>query len=210
MSVPFAPFLAAWTVLTLNLLTPGPNVMNTITTSMGSGWRAGIASSLAVALGIGCWCLAMSLGMAAVFRTFPWAETALTLVAAGLLISFASGYLRTAFVSRNRATALHAVGGLGWSASFLRSLSINATNPKALTTWIAILGLFPATMASTGDIALLTFVAALIGFGVHFAYATAFSTPTAARFYLRGTRVINTCVGVFFLGFAIKLVAKLF
>lgn len=203
-----ADFLTAWAILGLNLLTPGPNVLNTITTAMGSGRAVGAASAAAIAPGIGAWCLGMSLGMAVVFRTVPGAEESLTILAAGLLIYFATRYLRAAFFTpEEREAALKGRSGLTITASFLRSLSINATNPKALTTWIAILGLLPVATADAGDIAVLTVGSALLGFAIHLAYALVFSTTAAAWLYLRAAPVINGAVGIFFTGFAIRLVA---
>lgn len=209
MTLTLAPFLTVWTILALNIASPGPNVLNTVTTAMGSGRAAGLASAAAVGLGIGGWCLGMSLGMAALFRLAPRAQVALTVIAAALLVWFASRYLRAAFSAVRREAALKARGGLSLRGSFLRSLSINATNPKALTTWLAILGIFPTAEAAPGDIALLTAGACALSLGIHGAYALAFSTPAAARVYLRAAPVINGAVGVFFLGFAVKLVAPL-
>ena len=210
MTLPLGAFLTVWTILALNILSPGPNVLNTITTAMGSGRAAGLASAAAVGLGIGIWCLAMSLGMAAVFALVPFAEETLTLMAAGLLVWFASKYLRAGFRGvTGGAAALTGVAGLDLRASFLRSLAVNATNPKALTTWIAILGIFPTAAASPGDIALLTAGACLLSVTIHTVYAAVFSTRAAAGLYLRAAPVINLCVGSFFLWFAVKLAAPL-
>ena len=210
MSLPLAAFLTVWSFLALNILSPGPNVLNTITTAMGSGRRAGIASACGVGLGIGLWCLAMSLGMATLFRLAPGAQAALTLVAAVLLVWFGSRFLRAALGPPGaRQAQLKAQAGLSFRRAFLRSLSINATNPKALTTWTVILGLFPTASAAAGDIALLTLGACCLSLTIHTGYAVLFSTGPAARLYLRASPVINGGVGLFFLGFAGKLLADL-
>jgi threonine/homoserine/homoserine lactone efflux protein len=209
-TLPFGAFLTVWTILALNILSPGPNVLNTITTAMGSGRAAGMASAAAVGLGIGIWCLSMSLGMAAVFAVVPFAQEALTVMAAGLLVWFATKYLRAGLRGvTGRDASLHGVAGLDLRAAFLRSLAVNATNPKALTTWIAILGIFPVAAAGAGDIALLTAGACLLSFTIHTGYAAVFSTGTAAALYLRAAPVINLCVGIFFVWFAVKLAAPL-
>ncbi|MDJ0627643.1 MAG: LysE family transporter [Rhodobacter sp.] len=207
MSVPLSAFLTAWTILALNLLTPGPNVLNTITTAMGSGRAAGLASAAAVGLGIGIWCLGMSLGVATMFRAVPGAQETLTVLAAILLVYFASRYLRAALVGQ--ASALASRGGLSLRMSFLRSLSVNATNPKALTTWLAVLGIFPTGHAAAPDIALLLAGASGAGMAIHAAYALLFSTPPSVRVYLRAAPVINGAVGIFFMIFAVKLTAPL-
>jgi threonine efflux protein len=209
-TLPLAVFLPVWLFLALNILSPGPNVLNTMTTAMGSGRSAGLASACGVGLGIGLWCLAMSLGMATLFRVAPGAQTVLTLIAAGLLVWFGTRFLRAAFASgATREAQLRAQAGLTWRGAFLRSLSINATNPKALTTWTVILGLFPTASAGPGDIALLTLGACFLSLSIHSVYAALFSTRPAARLYLRAAPVINGGVGLFFLGFAVKLLVGL-
>lgn len=210
MSLPLAPFLTVWAVLAMNVASPGPNVLNTITTAMGSGRAAGLASALAVAVGVGLWCLGMTLGMAALFLALPATRTILTVVAICLLLWFAARYLGTAWQgSRGAGPRLAGRQGLSTRASFLRSLSVNALNPKALTTWVLILTLFPVARAGAGDIAFLCMGASVIAFAIHAAYAVAFSTAPAARAYLRAAPVINAAVGLFFAGFAIRLMAGL-
>ena len=210
MTLPLGAFLTVWTILALNILSPGPNVLNTITTAMGSGRPAGLASAAGVGLGIGGWCLGMSLGMAALFALVPFAQEALTVLASGLLVWFAIKYIRAGYQGlAGKEVSLRGVAGLGVRASFLRSLGVNATNPKALTTWIAILGIFPTAEAGAGDIALLTAGACCLSLSIHAVYAALFSTRRAAAFYLRTAPVINLAVGVFFVGFAVKLTAPL-
>jgi threonine/homoserine/homoserine lactone efflux protein len=209
-TVPFGAFVTVWAILALNIMSPGPNVLNTITTAMGSGRAAGFASAAAVGVGIGIWCLSMSLGVAALFAVVPYAEETLTVMAAGLLLWFATRYLRAGLRGvTGRDVSLRGVSGLDMRASFLRSLAVNATNPKALTTWIAVLGIFPTAMARPGDIALLTIGACALSFTIHTAYATVFSTRRAADLYLRAAPVVNLVVGVFFVTFAIRLAPPL-
>jgi threonine/homoserine/homoserine lactone efflux protein len=209
-TLPAGAFLTVWTILALNILSPGPNVLNTITTAMGSGRAAGMASAAAVGLGIGIWCLGMALGMTAVFAMVPYAQETLTVMAAGLLIWFATKYLRAGWLGwSGQEVTLRGVAGLRPAQSFARSLTINATNPKALTTWIAILGIFPTAAAGAGDIAILTLGACLLSLTIHAGYAAVFSTRRAADFYLRAAPVINVAVGTFFLLFAVRLTAPL-
>ncbi len=97
--------------------------------------------------------------------------------------------------------------GLGWRDGFRRALLVNAVNPKALTSWLAVLGLFPVARAGAGDIALLCVGACVLSFGIHSAYTLAFSTPAAARAYLRAGWVLQAAAGILFTGFALRLVA---
>ena len=210
MAVEWQYFLAVWAFIGANILSPGPNVLNTITTAMGSGRSAGLWSSLAVGFGISIWCLGMSLGVAAVFSLLPVAQSGLRLVGAGLLIWFASRYLRSAWRGfRKHPAALQAVAGLSAKASFLRSLSVIALNPKALTTWLFVLTIFPIDQAHAADIAVVCVGAAALAMSIHAVYALLFSTKGAARAYLRAAPLINAVVGVFFLIIAVELLLSI-
>ncbi|MBD3764564.1 MAG: hypothetical protein IE927_07450 [Rhodobacterales bacterium] len=172
MTLPWGEFLTVWAFLAVNIASPGPNVLNTIACAMGTGRAAGLGSAAGVALGIGGWCLGMSLGLA------------------GL---------------RRGAAAPRGATGLDARAAFVRSLAVNATNAKALTSWIAILSLFPVARAAPGDIALPCAGARALSGGIHTLYALAFSTPPAARTYARWGWAVQAVAGLFFAGVAVKL-----
>ncbi|QYK42331.1 MAG: LysE family transporter [Paracoccaceae bacterium] len=211
MNLPLTEFLGVWSFLAVNILSPGPNVLNTIATAMGGGRGAGLASAAGVGIGIGGWCLAMALGMATLFAVVPGAERALTLAAVAFLLWFAARYLRVArdgWQGHRRGLPV-APRTEGVRAAFLRSLGVNATNPKALTTWLAILAIFPVARAAPADIGLLCAGACALSFGIHAVYALAFSTPPAARFYLRMGWAVSGAAGLFFLGVAARLVQGL-
>lgn len=203
MTLPLASFLTVWALLALNILSPGPNVLNTITTAMGSGRGAGLASAAAVGFGIAGWCLGTALGLSAAIAVWPGMRLALTALAVCLLVWFAIRLLRRAFASDAR--GLTARLGDTPTDAFWRSLSINAANPKALTTWVAILAIFPTGAAQPGDIALLTLGASTLSVTIHTGYALVFSTPAAARAYLRAARWIESGTALFFLVFAARL-----
>jgi threonine/homoserine/homoserine lactone efflux protein len=206
MSVDWAIYLTVWAFIAANVASPGPNVLNTITTAMGSGRTAGLWSAWAVGVGVSLWCIGMALGVAALFALVPVAEKLMRLVGAGLLIWFASRYLRAAYHGfHKRPMSLVGVAGLSRRAAFLRSLSVNALNPKALKTWLFVLSIFPVARAGAFDVFLLGLGTAVVATVIHVIYALVFSTPTAARAYLRAAPVINLVVGVFFLTVASKL-----
>lgn len=209
MTLPLAQFLTVWAFLGLNIASPGPNVLNTIASAMGSGRRAGMGSALAVGCGVALWCLGMSLGMAAVFRAYPAAQSLLTAAAAGLLLWFAARYLRAAWAGyHGQRSVPGGATGLGFAGAFRRSLLVNVLNPKALTSWLAILALFPVARAEGGDITLLCVGASALAIAVHALYALAFSTPAAARLYLHAGWAISALAGVFFASFALRLMAE--
>ena len=213
-TLPAAEFLAAWSFLAMNVVTPGPNVLNTIALAIGSGRRAALGAALGTGLGISIWCLGMVLGVAVLLDTMPLTRVAMTLVAIGLLIWFSSRYLRNSyrgFATRRRGQpeAPAARRGARMRDGLVRALSILLANPKALTTWLTLTAIFPVARASSGDVAVLCLGSCVVAGTIHGAYALAFSTPAAARGFLRLAPGINLAVGLFFAVFAATLATGL-
>ena len=195
MSFPWPEIATALAVFAANVLSPGPNVFNTIAIALGSGRRAALMVVPAVALGVLIWAAAAILGAAVLFRRFPVMETGLTALGGVLLIWFAIRYLRRAWfwsdtIGQNRVVTSR--------EAFVVTLGILATNPKALTTWLILVTIFPAGSAGPGAIAAMVLGAAAVAALGHLAYALAFSTRRAAQAYARIGRWINAGVGVFF------------
>lgn len=206
--LPLADFVAAWGFLAMNVVSPGPNVLNTISLAIGSGRRAALGAALGTGLAVTVWCLGMALGMAALLAAVPLARTAMTLVAVGLLVWFATRYLRNGWAGLRAGAQPQAPAarrGARARDGLMRALGVMMTNPKALTTWLTMTAIFPVARAGAGDIALLTLGACVVAGTIHAGYAVAFSTPTAARAYLRAAPVVNIGVGLFFAAFAITL-----
>ncbi|WP_050521562.1 LysE family translocator [Pseudorhodobacter wandonensis] len=205
--LPLSSFALVWSIVALNTMTPGPNVVNTIATAMSAGRRAGLGAATGVAVGIALWCLGSSLGFATLFAAYPGAERVMAFVAAGLLGWLAVRALVQAwngFVGARKGLP-QAPSHIGFGKAFVRAIMISATNPKVLTTWLSIATLFPVAQAGAADVALLTAVSALIGQFFHSTYATVFSTGPAVRFYLRAGWVIYLVSGIFFAGLAASL-----
>jgi threonine/homoserine/homoserine lactone efflux protein len=210
--LPLSSFALVWSIVALNTMTPGPNVVNTIATAMSAGRRAGLGAATGVAIGIALWCLASSLGFATLFTAFPDAAFVMAVVAVGLMTWLALRALGQAWHGYKgaRKGVPQAPAQLGFGKALVRAVMISATNPKVLTTWLSVATLFPVAQAGTADIALLTIVSALIGQVFHSSYATIFSTGPAVRFYLRAGWVIYLVSGIFFAGLAASLFLRLF
>lgn len=201
---PWEALLGAWGFFALQVMSPGPNVFNTIGLALGSGRRAGLAAAAAIGPGVLLWGAAATLGAAALFRAFPAAEAALALAGGALLLWFGARYLRRAAAAGPEARAR---GGVTPREAFLRAVAILVANPKALTTWLMILTLFPAAHATAGPRAALVLgMAAIAGFG-HALYALAFSSGPAAALYARAARWIDAGVGLAFVALGAKLIA---
>lgn len=195
MDLPWAEMATAWAVFGANVLSPGPNVFNTIAIALGAGRRTALAVVPAIALGVLGWAAAAILGAAALFRTIPALEPALTALGGALLIWFAIRYAR-----RARAWSPQVGPGRHISAreAFWSSLAVLATNPKALTTWLVLVSIFPAGTATPAAVAVMIAGAVVVASLGHLGYALAFSTRAAARAYARIGRWLLAGVAVFF------------
>ncbi|HUF56224.1 MAG TPA: LysE family transporter [Thermohalobaculum sp.] len=203
MNLPWAEIATAWAVFAANILSPGPNVFNTIAIALGSGRRTALAVVPAVALGVLGWSSAALLGAAAVFRRVDWAEPALTLLGGVLLLWLASRYVRRAW-SWDPQIAAQVIAP---RAAFALTLGILATNPKALTTWLVLISIFPTADASADAVAVMIAGSVTLAALGHAGYALLFSTRPAARAYARAGRWVNAGVAVFFTVLAVKLIA---
>lgn len=201
--MPWGELATVWLVFAGNILSPGPNVFNTIAIALGSGRHVALAVVPAIALGVAAWASAAFLGAAALFRAWPDAESLMRLLGAGLLIWLASRYLRRAFAGGAR--GVREISGMTRRAAFWTTLGVLATNPKALTTWLVLISLFPPDAAGGAVLLVLIFGSVLVASLGHGAYALAFSTRAAAAAYARAARVIDGAVGCFFLTLALQL-----
>jgi threonine/homoserine/homoserine lactone efflux protein len=205
MPFPWAEIGTALAVFGANVASPGPNVFNTIAIALGSGRRAALAVVPAVALGVLGWAAAAVLGAAVAFRQAPWLAPALSALGGGLLLLFAWRYARRAWGWADRGAQPRA---LDPRAAFLLTLGVLATNPKALTTWLVLVTIFPAARASPAAVATMVLGAALLAGLIHAGYALAFTTRPAAAAYARAGRWITAGVAVFFAGLGTSLLLR--
>ncbi|MFL2786032.1 MAG: LysE family translocator [Paracoccaceae bacterium] len=205
--MPFFDLLPALGFFLLNVFVPGPNVLNTIATSTGSGYRAGLACALACGLGILLWASAALFGAAAFFETYPLANQSLIILGGSLLIYFAVRYLRKAF---NPQSQLESIQDQSFSLAFWQAFVVMMTNPKVLTTWLAVISLFPAITLGLQNILGFILLSAVASFSGHAIFATFFSSKTAAAMYLLLYRPLNGLVGIGFFFYGIKLLSGAF
>ncbi len=103
---------------------------------------------------------------------------------------------------------LRARSGVTPARAFAATLAVLATNPKALTTWLVVLSLFPTGETSAAARALLVAGMMAIATGIHVGYALLFSTRPAAAVYARHARYVDGAVGAFFLTVGARLLAE--
>ncbi|MGI9405651.1 MAG: LysE family translocator, partial [Hyphomicrobiaceae bacterium] len=130
--------MLAYTAFLLSIMSPGPNVLAIMGTSMSVGRSSGLALAMGVASGSFLWAMLTAMGLSALLASYAIALTAIKIVG-GLFL------LWLAYKSFRAATSAHDIearelegGQRSRSGYFFRGLTIQMTNPKAALAWIAI------------------------------------------------------------------------
>ena len=186
----------------LNVFVPGPNVLNTIATSIGSGYRTGLACAVACGFGILLWATASLFGAAVFFQQYPMANKSLIIVGGLLLLYFSFKYIKR---SLNRHEKLISIKDQSYNSAFWQALLVMMTNPKVLTTWLAVISLFPIITDGLQNIMSFIILSALASFSGHAIFATLFSSKEASKLYLVLYQPINGVVGIGFCFYGLKL-----
>ena len=196
--------LLAYTAVLLALMSPGPNVMAVIGTSMGVGRREGIALALGVSFGTFLWVSLTVAGFTAVMATYAWVMLVLKILGGGYLLWLGFKALRSA---ARRGTVQPASVSLhgGARAYFRRGLTVQMTNPKAALAMIAIVSLGVHTDAPLWVGAAIVIGTSTLSLGAHVLYALTFSTRPMVVLYVKARRTIEAALGTFFCAMGIRL-----
>jgi RhtB (resistance to homoserine/threonine) family protein len=198
----------AYTAFLLGIMSPGPNVLAILGTSMRDGRRSGVALALGVGTGSILWSLLTVFGLSALLAAYAFALSVIK-IAGGLYLLWL-GYKAFRAASATHDLAARTLDGVQRSrlGYFLRGLTIQMTNPKAVLAWIAIISL-----GLQRDAPLWVGLTLVVGTGVlsiilHCLYALAFSTPPMVRLYGRARRAIQAVLGAFFCVAGVKLLTS--
>lgn len=191
--------LVAFVAFSLGTLSPGPNVMAIMGTSMSNGRTAGTALAFGMALGSLSWALLTAFGLAALLLNFSVGMIVVRVLGATLLIWL--GY--KAFRSAASPLAPEAQGFASTEVStgknFLKGFAIQMTNPKSVMTWIAVLSLGMSPQAPYWVVSIIVCGTFLLSLIIHVGYAIVFSTSPMISLYLRFRRKIQAALGTVFL-----------
>lgn len=199
--------LLSLSAIALALLSPGPNVLAVIGTSMGVGRREGFALALGVSSGTCCWAALTVFGFTSVIVRYAEIMLVLKILGGCYLLWLGYKSLRSAASTRDvDTTELHLAGG--FAAYFKRGLSVQMSNPKAAFAMIAIVSIGLQANAPWWVGASIIVGATLLSLIGHCAYAFAFSTQAMVRFYTRCRRGIEGLLGAFFVMMGVRLLAE--
>ena len=187
----------------LALMSPGPNILAVIGTSMGVGRREGIALALGVACGTFLWVSLTVVGFTAVIATYAAVMVVLKVLGGLYLLWLGYKALRSAQSAKDLRPTIVSLDGA--KSYFLRGLTVQMTNPKAALAMIAIvsLGVHSGAPAWVGlSIVVGTTTLSLCA---HLLYAITFSTRPMIVLYARARRAIEAALGAFFCAMGIRL-----
>ncbi len=198
----------AYLAFFVGIVSPGPNILAVIGTSMSVGRRSGTALAIGVAVGSLTWATLTVLGLSALLATYASALIVIKVFGGAYLLWLAFKAFRSA-AQKHDIEAMELSGGKRTPVGYaVRGYIIQMTNPKAALSWIAIisLGLQQGAPIWVGAVIVLgTFVLSVIS---HVLYAVAFSTPVMVRIYSGSRRYIQATLGAFFTFAGIKLLTS--
>ncbi len=200
--------LLAYAAFLLSIMSPGPNILAILGTSMSIGRSSGIALALGVSTGSFIWAVLTAMGLSALLSTYAAALTFIKIAGGLFLLWLAYKAFRSA-ASRHDIEAVALNGdAMAPRQYYVRGLIVQMTNPKAVLAWIAIFSL-----GLKADAPLWVAVAIVVGttffsLTIHYAYAVAFSTAPMVRVYGKARRIIQGTLGAFFAFAGIKLLAS--
>jgi len=197
--------LIAHGAFVLGILSPGPNVLSVIGTSMGVGRQHGKALALGVASGSFLWGTLTWLGLATVLSLYASVLVVIKFIGAAYLLWLAFKAFRSALSSNEMAARPLGISGGAW-AYYRRGLIIQMTNPKAALTWIAIMSLGMDANAPLWVGASIVVGTTLVSIAGHLTYAVVFSTAPMVAAYRKARRWIEFSLGTFFCFASYKLI----
>ena len=194
----YAPLLlAGYLAMSLGLLSPGPNIMAIVGTSMTLSRKAGVYLACGVSVGSFVWATFAAGGVTALMTAY--APVAMLLKIAGGLYFLWLGWKYVQAGLQNR-EALQATGLQGSNAAqfFVRGFIIQLTNPKAIFSWVAIISIASQPGAPLWVPVVFVLGCTALAFVGHITWAVLFSTEQALRFYTRFKRQMNLTLGSIF------------
>ena len=200
--------ILAYSAYLLAIVSPGPNLLAVIGTSMSVGRRSGMALALGVAVGSFLWALLTAAGLSALLASYAGLLTAIKIIGGFYLLWLAYKAFRSAASAHDIEAVALAGGPRSAFGYFSRGLAIQMTNPKAVLAWIAIISLGlhdnPPVWVAFSIVA----GTAILSVIIYSAYALAFSTQLVVRGYRKARRYIQVVLGTFFALAGIRLLAS--
>ncbi|MEL6609683.1 MAG: LysE family transporter [Pseudomonadota bacterium] len=198
-----ATLAIAFGLLSTGFLSPGPNVMAVIGTSMSQGRANGLALAAGIGCGTGVWAILAVTGMSQFITAYAWSLTVLKVFGVIYLLYLAYCAFKSAATPGAPVPTSQDHGSLRRYA--MRGLTVQLSNPKAALYWVAIAAVVTAPATPVWVYACLVAGSAALSITAHSLYALGFSTQGAVRAFTRLRRPIQGAIGAFFTFAALRL-----
>lgn len=133
--------LLAYAAFTLGILSPGPNILNVIATSMSHGRKAGVSLALGVAFGTFSWASLTAIGLSALLVQYAYALQLIKIIGGLYLLWLAYKAIKNSFSKDDPAATTTNKATKSNLKYFAQGYIVQMTNPKAALTWVAIISL---------------------------------------------------------------------
>ena len=197
--------VALFFVHLLVVASPGPAFLAVSRTAISSSRAAGVTAAAAMATGALIWAVATLFGLGILFAKAPWLYDAMRLGGAAYLIYLGVGMLRSAWRGDRIAGNSVSVAPMLSHRTFLRSLAVQLSNPKAAVFFGSI---FVALLPAAAPLWVKGAALAILGvneFGFYALVAVVLSTPRAQRIYGNAKRALDALFGGFLTVLGVKL-----
>ncbi len=188
---------AVLAVFTLAIVSPGPNFLLVVDTTLGDSRRAGLYTAFGVATGSGLFASAGLLGLLLLVTALPHFSTVLSLLGGGYLVWLGCGMV----LRRRRAGNVPTDAGrparvpLAPLSAYRTGLFTNLTNPKAWAFYFSLFTLVMAPGAPLWEKAFLNLAMFLISFSWYACVALLISDRRLQPLFLRFQPALQTILG---------------
>lgn len=197
-------FIIGYGIFLVAMLSPGPNILTIIGTSMSTGRSAGMALAFGTAIGSFGWALLSIAGLTAIIATHAWAFIAIKIIGGLYLLWLA--YKSFLSASKDQDMTIKALeGNVSLLRYFWRGFTVQMTNPKAAIFWVAMMSVAFKDGAPVPIMLLFGLGVFVLSFVLHQLYAIAFSTNVMVNTYTKARRPLQAILGTFFTFAGFKL-----
>jgi len=182
--------LLSLSAVMLALMSPGPNILAVIGTSMGMGRRQGIWLAIGVGCGTFLWVSLAVIGFTAVITKYALIMMGLKILGGCYLLWLGYKALRSAASKKDLSTTTLELQSE--FAYFYRGLTVQMTNPKAALAILAIVSIGVQTDAPMWVGCSIVLGATILSVGGHLLYALLFVALSAQLEYLK-THAVRNC-----------------
>lgn len=180
-------------------ITPGPNNLMLLASGVNFGFRATLPHMLGISIGFMLLVLAVGVGLAGLFISFPWLYVVLKWAGAAYLLYLAWNIANAGPLEENAPENAERSGPM----SFLSAAAFQWINPKA---WVMALGAFSTYIPATGGFWIVALAAGVFA---------VINLPSVSLWALFGARVrhllrVERNLRIFNYGMALLLVLSLY